>query len=78
MLLFGWHIVNDPDLSNTLLAEKLYNFFYQDVCKAPYATKHLHFIFDKVDGYIGKYHGTKYLPLFPSNEKYERMFGRTR
>ena len=53
-------------------------FFYQDVYKAPYATKHLHFVFDKVDGYIGKYHGTKYLPLFPSDEKYERMFGRTR
>ena len=29
--------------------------------------------FDKLDGYIGKYDGTKYLVLFHSNEKYERI-----
>ena len=34
--------------------------------------------FDKLDGYIRKYDGTKYLALFHSNEEYEGMFVRTR
>ena len=38
--------------------------------------KPLHIIFDKVDGYIKKYDRTKYLALFHSDEKYERIFDR--
>ena len=34
--------------------------------------------FDKLDGYIRKCDGTKYLALFHSNEKYERIFVRIR
>lgn len=33
-------------------------------------------IFDNVQGYIRKYNATKYLALFPSNQKYETMFDR--
>ena len=31
------------------------------------------YYFDKADGYIRKYDGTKYLALFHSDEKYERI-----
>ena len=34
--------------------------------------------FDKVDECIRKYDGTKYLTLFHSHEKYERLFDRIR
>ena len=37
-------------------------------------SKPLHTIFDKADGYIRKYDTTKYLVLFHSDEKYERIF----
>ena len=39
---------------------------------------HLCIIFDKVDGYIRKYDETKYLSLFHSGEKHERIFERIR
>ena len=48
------------------------NFAY----KTQYAAKPLHIIFDKVDGYIRKYDSTKYIELFYSDEKHERMFDR--
>ena len=35
-------------------------------------------LFNKVDGYIGKYDRTKYIPLFNSNEKYNNFFDRIR
>ena len=43
-------------------------FHTKSVCVKP-----LHIIFDKVDGYIGKYLG-----LFHSDEKYEKIFDRIR
>ena len=46
-----------------------------------YDVKPLQFFFvffDKVDGCIRKYDGTKYLALFHSHEKYERLFDRIR
>ena len=46
-------------------------FHTKSVCVKP-----LHIIFDKVDGYIGKYGRTKYLGLFHSDEKYEKIFDR--
>ena len=46
------------------------------VYKTRYDTKALHIIFDKVDEYIGKYDRTKYLELFHSDEKNERMLDR--
>ena len=80
MLLFWWHIFNDPDLSNVLLDEKLYKniVIYQAANKAHYDIKPFDIIFDKVYGYVGKYHRTKHLPLFPPDEKHERPFDRTR
>ena len=46
--------------------------------KTPCGAKPLHIIFDKVDEYVKKYSSTKYLALFHSDEKYERVFGRIR
>ena len=43
-------------------------------CKTLYDIKGLHIIFNKVDGYIKKDDRTKHLALFPSDEKYKRMF----
>ena len=70
--------INDLDLDNILLNEKLYNFFLiHDVAyKILLDLKPLRIIFVKVDGYIWNYDETKYLPLFHSNEKCERIFYR--
>ena len=38
-----------------------------------YDTKPLQIIFDKVDQYITKYDSNKYLALFHSDEKYEKI-----
>ena len=46
--------------------------------KTPYGTKPLYTIFNEVDWYIRKYDGTKYLALFHSDEKYEKIIGRRR
>ena len=51
---------------------------YHAVYKTPYREKPLSIIFKKVDGYIRKYDSTKYLALFHSDEKYERLFDRIR
>ena len=40
--------------------------------------KFLRIIFDKVDGNIRKFGGTKYPELFHSNKKYDRIFDRIR
>ena len=44
--------------------------------KTLYGKKPLYIVFDKVNGYIRKYDGSKYLELFHSDETYERMFDR--
>ena len=44
--------------------------------ETPYGVKHVCIIFDKVDGYIKKNVGAKYLALFHSDEKCERIFDR--
>ena len=47
-------------------------------CKTPYGAKSLRIIFKKVEECIRICHRTKYLELFHSNDKYERMFDRIR
>ena len=61
---------------NISLDEKSYeNFLIYDVTyKTPYGAKPLRIIFDEVNGHIRKYDSTKYLGLFHSDEKYERIF----
>ena len=49
-------------------------FFFDIAYKTHYRGKPLHVIFDDVDGYILKYDKTRYLTLFRSNKKDERMF----
>ena len=49
---------------------------FHAVHKPPYGVKP--FIFDEVDGYIRNNDRAKYLELFLSNQKFERMFGRIR
>ena len=50
------------------------NFLIEDVSyKSLYGTKPFRIIFDKVHGYVRKYDETKYLALFHSDEKYERI-----
>ena len=50
---------------------KIHNF----ACTALYRTKPLHSIFDIIDVYFQKYDSSKYVALFNSGEKRERMFG---
>ena len=49
---------------------------FHAVHKPPYGVKP--FIFDEVDGYIRNNDRAKYLELFLSNQKFERMFDRIR
>ena len=51
---------------------------YDVACKTPYGAKSLRIIFKKVEECIRICHRTKYLGLFHSNDKYERMFDRIR
>ena len=71
--------INDLDL-DVLLNEKSCKIFliYNVAYKTRYGVKLLYIIFEKADGYIRKFDGTKYLALFHSNEKYERIFARLR
>ena len=73
-------IIKDIDLDNILLDERSYqNILIYDVAyKTAYDAKTLHNIFDKEDGYIREYVGTKYVALFDSDEKIERYFDRIR
>ena len=68
--------IHDLDLDNISLDEKSYeNFLIYDVAyKTPYSAKPLRIIFDEVNGHIRKYDSTKYLGLFHSDERYERIF----
>ena len=72
--------VNDIDLHNILINEKSYEIFLIHVVayKTPYGSKPLRIIFDNVDEYIRKYDSTKYVALFYSDEKYEKVFDRIR
>ena len=71
--------INNLNLNNILLNEKsyqnilIYNIWY----KTPYGAKPLGIIYDKVDGFIRKYDGIKYLAL-PHSEIYVRIFDRIR
>ena len=65
--LLWWHILlNEKSYKNLLISDVVY--------KTLYDSKPLHIIFDKVDGYIRKYDGTKYLALFHSDENYESFW----
>ena len=46
--------------------------------KKLYSAKLLRIIFDRVDGYIRKYDGTKYLVLFHFDVTYKRIFDKIR
>ena len=71
--------INDLDLDNVLLNEKSCKTFLIYVAyKTRYGVKLLYIIFEKVDGYIRKFDGTKYLAFFHSNEKYKRIFAKLR
>ena len=73
--------INDLYLTTILLDEKSYkNILFYDLktLHAAKPAKPLCIIFDKVDGYIRKHDGIKFLVLIHSNEKYERMFDRIR
>ena len=70
--------ISDVVLGNILLDEKSYiNILICDVAyKAPNGGKPLGITFDKVEGYSRKNDGTKYLVLFRSDEKYDRIYHR--
>ena len=58
--------------------KSLENFLIYDVAnKTPNGTKPFRIVFNKVEEYIRKY-SSKYLALFHSNKKYERIFDRVR
>ena len=58
--------------------KSLENFLIYDVAnKTPNGTKPFRIVFNKVEEDIRKY-SSKYLALFHSNEKYERIFDRVR
>ena len=62
---------------NILLEEKLYGsiLIYDVMYKTLIGGKPLRFIFNKVDGFIEDYGGSKYLALFGS-KKYNSIFNR--
>ena len=43
-----------------------------------HAMHSLYVIYDNIDGYIGKYDGTKYLSLIHSDEIFDKIFDRIR
>ena len=60
--------------------EKLYEFFliFDVAYKTPYGAKSLPNIFNNVNGYIGKYDGTKHIALFHYNGKMRNFFNKIR
>ena len=73
-------MININNLDDILLNEKSYNniSIYHATYKTSYDQKPFCIILYKVDGYIRKHDSTKYLALFRSDEKYERIFDRIR
>ena len=71
--------IEDFDFDNILLAEISYeNILICDILRETLiGAKPLRIIFDKVDGFIGDYVGTKYLVLF-GPEKYDAILDRIR
>ena len=61
----------DIYFDNILLKERSYEniLIYYVAYRTQYSAKPLLVIFDKVDGYIRKYVGTKYLTIFHSDHK---------
>ena len=69
----------DFDLQNILVDKKLYENIsvYNVSCKSLIDSKPLHIRFNKIDGFIRVYDGTRYLVLFAS-EKCDYIFNRIR
>ena len=67
------------DFDDILIDEKLYEIFL--ICDILYKTligaKPLHIRFDKIDGFIGFYNGTRYLVLFDP-KKCDTIYNRVR
>ena len=71
--------VEDFDLDNILTDEKSYEniLVYNISYKSLIASKPLHIRFEKIDGFIRVYDGTRYLVLLGS-EKYDSIYDRIR
>ena len=80
VLLFQYIVeIEDFDFNNILLDEKSYEniLLYDILYKTLIGAKLLRIIFNKADGFIRDYIGTKYLILFGS-EKFDAIFDRNR
>ena len=71
--------IEDFDLDNILIDEKSYEniLIYNISYKSLIDSTPLHIRFDKIDGFIRVYDGTRYLVLFGS-EKYDSIYDRIR
>ena len=71
--------IEDFNLDNILIDEKSYEniLAYNISCKNLIAAKPLCIRFDKIDGFIRVYDGTRYLVLFGS-DKYDLIYNRIR
>ena len=69
----------DFDLDKNLLHEKSYEniFIYDFLYKILIDAKALHIRFNKIDGFVRVYNGTRYLVLF-SSENYDPIYNRIR
>ena len=72
------HLINIKNFSldNILIDEDLYEniFIYSTTYIMWYGAQPLRIIFDKINGYIRNYYGTKYLVIFRSGKKADRIF----
>ena len=72
------HLINIKNFSldNILIDEDLYEniFIYSTTYVMRYGAQPLRINFDKIHGYIRNYYGTKYLVLFHSGKKIDRIF----
>ena len=71
--------IEDFDLNNILIDEKSYEniLIYNILYKSLIDSKPLHIRFNKIDGSIRGYDGTRYLVLF-AGEKYDSIYNRIR
>ena len=71
--------IQDFDLDNILIDEKSYkNILVYDISdKSLITAKPLHISFDKIDGFLKAYDGTRYLVLF-GNKKYNFIYNKIR
>ena len=69
----------DFDLDNILIDEKSYKYVlvYNITYRTLIGDKRLHIGFDKIDGFIRVYDGTRYLVLF-GGEKYDFIYNKIR